>query len=191
VNERRAQTPVQTSAGEPAPRDAGLAGRAPTMRPPMKWFEIIVGVITAGSAAVALFFASRTVSQARAAAEEIRRDRAERRLERILELVANIRLANQDSNRVLSGMHQGQLKPLDLGSTRFPAGSRRTGRVAPTASKASTTWRPASCSRTRSSRGAREAQGSSTVFRERAMRTYWIRCGLIGGLVAHAASRTR
>jgi hypothetical protein len=118
VNERRAQTPVQTSAGEPAPRDAGLAGRAPTMRPPMKWFEIIVGVITAGSAAVALFFASRTVSQARAAAEEIRRDRAERRLERILELVANIRLANQDSNRVLSGTYQGQLKPLVVASER-------------------------------------------------------------------------
>jgi hypothetical protein len=36
-----------------------------------------------------------------------------------------------------------------------------------------------SCLRRRSNSGAREAQGSSTALRERAMRTYWIRRGSI------------
>jgi hypothetical protein len=78
----------------------------------MRWFEIIVGVITALSAAAALWFAKQTVKEAREASKEARGDRAARRIETMTEVVSKIRLANQGSNRVLSGMYQEQLRPL-------------------------------------------------------------------------------
>jgi hypothetical protein len=75
-------------------------------------FEIVTGAITALAALGALFFAWRTVHEAREAAADARRYRATARLETIVELVAKIRLSNQAANRVLSGTYQDRLRPL-------------------------------------------------------------------------------
>jgi hypothetical protein len=78
----------------------------------VKWFEIVVGVITAGASAGALFFAWRTVTEARRAADEARHDHAARRIEATVELVSKVRLANQAANHVGAGSFQERLRPL-------------------------------------------------------------------------------
>jgi hypothetical protein len=80
----------------------------------MRFFEVVIGVVTAAAACGALFFAWRTVVEARAAATEARFDQASRRLESVVDLVANIRLANRNANQVMSGMYQDRLRPLVL-----------------------------------------------------------------------------
>jgi hypothetical protein len=74
--------------------------------------ERLLAVVTTLAALGALYFAWRTVVEARAAAKEARHDQKARRLETMIGLASQIRLSNRNANRVLSETYQDRLRPL-------------------------------------------------------------------------------